>query len=118
VQHRPRQIIGLSSPGFSRPIEISFTPGLDRKYLPVRSRLRLLVRAQHDRNVRAIHVGVEQPTEAPNRFSARARLTATGRFPDAALPAGDGDKIFLRPQWAIWRVEVFGGGGISILQKK
>ncbi len=67
---------------------------LDRKYLPFTQRLRLLVRAQHDRNVRAINVGVEQTNGSSQSLQRKSQVNSNGRFPDAALPAGDRDKIF------------------------
>src|SRR5258708_37878210 len=67
---------------------------LDRKYLPFAQRLRLLIRAEHDRNVRAINVGVEQTNGSSQSPQRESEINSNSSFPNAALPAGDRDKIF------------------------
>ena len=66
---------------------------LDRKNLPLAERLRLLVGAQHDRHVGAVHVRIEQADRGAQPLERKGQVHGNRGLPYAALSAGDGDEI-------------------------
>ena len=86
----PRQMSGLS-PGLRKPTEMTLSPCETMGAIVFARHLRLLVGAEHERDVRAINVAVEQSNFVAHLTQGDCQIDRERGLADSALAGTDGN---------------------------